>query len=228
MKGTNIFFLIYLVLLSTHLSAMQKQPPVVHSTVEEAEKVQKDTIYIRETVIIKNAPNPKDSGILEWWGISIPILLAIVGGFFAFRQIRYNNINRAKIEWVNKFRQTTSQYLTNIDSSAVNWLNTLEMKKKNAQNPTQNNTYLEYYKKYEEKTDLASQYYFQLKLLFHKDISDLVELETMLDKLDSLYCDVKNQNDMAHLRNEMKAFLEKSKNVLCEEWGKLDKKSSKT
>ncbi|WP_204346682.1 hypothetical protein [Psychroserpens algicola] len=182
-----------------------------------------DTLDVKGNINLVTAQKVEKKSS-EWLSYAVPIVLGLLAGLIALYQVKLNNITSAKIEWVRKFSDVSSHYLMNIDSSAVELTNYIHLNKKEADQTDKSDEYNDCYKKYCAATDLASQYYFQVKLLFYKNTREFQHLETLLDELDNLYGEVKNKEDINSLRAKMREFILSAQQILAEEWKSIERK----
>ena len=161
----------------------------------------------------------------KWTDYIIPIILGLFAGLIALYQVKLNNITSAKIEWVEKFRDSLSDYLTNADAAAVGIINVDHMGLLEKEKENKSERYYKYYDSYCSYTDLASRYYVQVKLLLYKKNKEFEELEVLIDDIDKSYSEVKNDTEIKNLRNKIIQCISLSQNILKIEWKKIDKKS---
>nr|WP_319571641.1 hypothetical protein [uncultured Draconibacterium sp.] len=178
-----------------------------------------------EFEMITNTPTKKEH---KWLDYLIPILLGLFAGLIALYQIKLNNITAAKIKWVERYRDVLSHYLTNVDSSAIHLVNICHIKEKESKKGKKSKRYYEFYEKYSTCADLATHYYFQLKVLLYKNNDEFKNLEKLLDELDSLYGEVKTDKEIKALRKKIESFITSSQQTLGNEWKLIEKRNYKT
>lgn len=181
------------------------------------EIVQENQSYVtyKETKINEPKVDCKDK---EWTNYLIPILLGLFAGLIALYQVKLNNITAARIKWSEEFRDSLSLYLTNIDSSAINLINIVHIKSKGLDTDENSKKYYGFYEKYSTCTDLATQYYFQLKLLINRDSKFFNQFESLLEELDNDYGEVQNDHDTENLRHKINSCIEVGQIILKKEW----------
>jgi hypothetical protein len=229
MKIDKIIFLILFISIF-NLSEIKAKNDTLKAQLKNFKLVsQNDSIKMSGDIKIVS-PNKEDIQKVnenDWLTYIIPILMGLFAGLIALRQVKLNNITVAKIDWVEKFRDTLSNYLMNIDSSSVHLSNLKHFKEKEKDNEKKSAQYYEHYEKYSLCTDLATQHFFKLKLLFYKNNKESKDLEILINELDILYGEVKCQDDIDKLREKITICINISQNLLRKEWTLIETRNWK-
>ncbi len=211
----KILFVISLLTISPqYINAFQNDTLIL----SKKEIIKKKSISDSDKELMVEKPEKQADSNSKWTDYLIPISLGLFAGLIALYQVKLNNITAAKIKWSEDFRAILSSYLTNIDSSAINLINLNHIKSKGLELEENSKKYYGFYEKYSSCTDLATQFYFQLKLLINRDSEDFVKFESILEQLDMDYGNVENRTDIENLRLEIRNCLKISQEIIKKEW----------
>lgn len=178
--------------------------------------------------------------------IIIPSAIALIAAFLAFRQIKLNHIAAAQLQWFRTIREVTSEYSMNADSSHASliqyYIEKQKLKNKKGNISEKNKWFLEYTK----YNDRATQLYFELRLLWHKDVQqsgsasegetvdDLLKiLERIKDErqpkedyfIKRLKEGISGEKMLTELHDLISEYIEITKKITGMEWDRITKDS---
>jgi len=173
----------------------------------------------------KNSMKSDDDGWMLLWTLLSPVLLAIIGGIIAIWQIRVsskltldqtraNSISDARIEWMQKFRNLMSEFLSEVAALNYYLRGVIELAEDKEKEKAK-----EEYEKTIERRIKVRRLGTEIVLMLNVNETKHLELDELIEKfLNVTTEDHKKIKEFSQYENLSKAIQEKSRDILKEVW----------